>query len=63
MLTGNAVNSDTSKVDGSQICHRCWTTTSENEFIGGAPCTGSDSVEIPADPSCKMIRQTIVFPT
>lgn len=62
MLTGDAVNSDTSRVDKSNICHRCWTSTSENNFIGGAPCTGSDTVEIPSDPTCKMIRQTVIFP-
>lgn len=62
MLTGDAVNTDTSKVDGSNICHRCWTSPNEDVFIGGAPCTGSDTVEIPSDPSCKMIRQTLIFP-
>ncbi|NWN33781.1 DUF1996 domain-containing protein, partial [Klebsiella michiganensis] len=46
----------------SNICHRCWTSASENTFVGGAPCTGSDTVEIPKDPKCKLIRQTIIFP-
>jgi hypothetical protein len=63
MLTGDAVNTDPNRVDRTSICHRCWTSSSENNFIGGAPCTGSDTVDIPADPSCKMIRQTIIFPT
>ncbi|KAK7757508.1 hypothetical protein SLS62_000523 [Diatrype stigma] len=63
MLAGNAANTDPSKVQGSNICHRCWTSTSDTPFVGGAPCTGSDTVDIPADPSCKMIRQTIIFPT
>jgi hypothetical protein len=63
MLTGDATNGDANRVDKSSICHRCWPSTSENQFFGGAPCTGSDTVDIPADPSCKMIRQTIIFPT
>jgi len=63
MIAGNAANTDTSKVKGSNICHRCWTSPNENTFVGGAPCTGSDTVEIPSDPKCKMIRQTIIFPT
>ncbi|KAI1498456.1 hypothetical protein F5X99DRAFT_412101 [Biscogniauxia marginata] len=63
MLAGSATNEDPSKVAKSNICHRCWTSTSENTFVGGAPCTGSDTVDIPHDKSCKMIRQTIIFPT
>lgn len=63
MIAGNAANTDPSKVKMSNICHRCWTSPNENTFVGGAPCTGSDTVEIPADPKCKMIRQTIIFPT
>ncbi|EOO03943.1 hypothetical protein UCRPA7_627 [Phaeoacremonium minimum UCRPA7] len=63
MIAGKASNTDPSKVDKSAICHRCWTSTSDNNFVGGAPCTGSDTVAIPKDPSCKMIRQTIIFPT
>ncbi|USP82705.1 hypothetical protein yc1106_09979 [Curvularia clavata] len=63
MLAGSATNKDPSKVKLSNICHRCWTSTSENNFVGGAPCTGSDTVEIPKDPKCKLIRQTIIFPT
>lgn len=62
MLTGDAVNENPGAVDGSNICHRCWTSPDEDVFVGGAPCTGSDTVDIPADPSCKMIRQTIIFP-
>ncbi|KAI1487419.1 hypothetical protein F5X96DRAFT_149321 [Biscogniauxia mediterranea] len=63
MLAGSATNTDPSKVAKSNICHRCWTSTSEDQFVGGAPCTGSDTVDIPHDKSCKMIRQTIIFPT
>jgi len=63
MLAGNAANTDNSKVKLSNICHRCWTSTNEGNFVGGAPCTGTDTVAIPADPKCKMIRQTIIFPT
>ncbi|PKS12345.1 hypothetical protein jhhlp_001645 [Lomentospora prolificans] len=62
MIAGDAGNTEDSKVDKASICHRCWTSTNENQFIGGAPCTGSDTVAIPKDPSCKMIRQTIIFP-
>jgi hypothetical protein len=63
MLAGSATNTDTSKVNKNAICHRCWTSTNDNNFVGGAPCTGSDTVEIPADTKCKLIRQTIIFPT
>ncbi|KAF2264360.1 hypothetical protein CC78DRAFT_553528 [Lojkania enalia] len=62
MLTGNAGNTDPSKVQRANICHRCWNSPNENTFVGGAPCSGSDTVEIPSDPSCKMIRQTLIFP-
>lgn len=51
------------KVSSGNICHRCWTSTNEGNFVGGAPCTGSDTVDIPQDTKCKMIRQTIIFPT
>ncbi|KAH9868394.1 hypothetical protein J1614_007466 [Plenodomus biglobosus] len=63
MLAGSATNTDPSKVQLSNICHRCWTSSSESTFVGGAPCTGSDTVNIPKDPKCKLIRQTIIFPT
>lgn len=63
MLAGSATNTDSNKVSKGNICHRCWTSTNDNTFVGGAPCSGSDTVDIPADPSCKMIRQTIIFPT
>lgn len=63
MLTGDAVNTDANRVDRTSICHRCWNSPNENNFVGGAPCTGTDTVDIPADPNCKMIRQTIIFPT
>ncbi|KAH8639288.1 hypothetical protein IG631_07058 [Alternaria alternata] len=60
---GSATNTDNSKVKLSNICHRCWTSPSESTFVGGAPCSGSDTVAIPKDPKCKLIRQTIIFPT
>ena len=63
MLAGSATNRDPSKASKASICHRCWTSASEDNFVGGAPCTGSDTVEIPKDPKCKLIRQTIIFPT
>jgi hypothetical protein len=63
MIAGSAANTDPKKVSGSNICHRCWKGTDDNKFTGGAPCTGSDTVEIPTDLSCGMIRQTIIFPT
>jgi hypothetical protein len=63
MLAGSATNTDNSKVKSGAICHRCWTSASENTFVGGAPCSGSDMVAIPKDPKCKLIRQTIIFPT
>jgi hypothetical protein len=63
MLAGSATNTDASKVNKQNICNRCWTSTSENNFVGAQPCSGSDTVDIPADPKCKMIRQTIIFPT
>lgn len=63
MLAGNAANTDPKKVSSGNICHRCWTSTNEGIFVGGAPCTGSDTVDIPQDTKCKMIRQTIIFPT
>jgi hypothetical protein len=62
MLAGVASNTDDSKVSKGNICHRCWTSPNENTFVGGAPCSGSDTVAIPSDPKCKMIRQTIIFP-
>lgn len=62
MLTGDAVNEDAGRVNGGNICHRCWNSPNEDQFVGGAPCSGSDTVDIPADPNCKMIRQTIIFP-
>ena len=63
MLAGSATNTDNSKVKLANICHRCWNAPSESTFVGGAPCTGSDTVAIPKDPKCKFIRQTIIFPT
>jgi hypothetical protein len=63
MVAGNAANGDDSKVSKGNICHRCWNQPSENTFVGGAPCTGSDTVAIPQDTKCYMIRQTLIFPT
>lgn len=63
MLVGSATNTDNSKVKLANICHRCWTSPSESTFVGGAPCSGSDTVAIPKDPKCKLIRQTLIFPT
>ncbi|KAG9238234.1 hypothetical protein BJ875DRAFT_416668 [Amylocarpus encephaloides] len=62
MIAGNAANKVDSSVSKSNICHRCWTSTSDSPFVGGAPCSGSDTVGIPYDKKCKMIRQTIIFP-
>jgi hypothetical protein len=62
MLAGRAENTDVSAVNGGNICHRCWTADNENTFVGGAPCTGTDTVEIPQDMNCRMIRQTVIFP-
>ncbi|KAE8447234.1 hypothetical protein EG329_010928 [Mollisiaceae sp. DMI_Dod_QoI] len=63
MLAGSAANTDPKKVQSGSICHRCWTSTNDNTFTGGAPCSGSDSVDIPFGSTCKMVRQTIMFPT
>ncbi|KAF1834181.1 hypothetical protein BDW02DRAFT_347899 [Decorospora gaudefroyi] len=63
MLTGSATNTNDNNVNRGNICHRCWTSPNENTFVGGAPCTGSDTVAIPKDPRCKLIRQTLIFPT
>lgn len=62
MLAGDAGETSNSAVEGRNICHRCWTAPNEDTFVGGAPCSGSDTVAIPQDPSCQMIRQTIIFP-
>ena len=63
MIAGSAVNSDNGKVNKQAICHRCWISANDNNFVGGGPCSGSDTVDIPADPKCRMIRQTVIFPT
>lgn len=62
MLAGSAANTDPKKVSSGNICHRCWQSNDDNQFTGGAPCTGSDTVEVPFGSSCKMVRQTIIFP-
>jgi hypothetical protein len=63
MIAGDAGNKDASKVKKNMLCHRCWTSPNESQFVGGAPCTGSDTVEIPTSKTCQMIRQTLIFPT
>ncbi|KAI0206595.1 hypothetical protein F4808DRAFT_466616 [Astrocystis sublimbata] len=63
MLAGNAANTDPSKTPKANICHRCWTGYTDTPFVGGAPCSGADTVDIPHGKNCKMIRQTIIFPT
>jgi len=63
MIAGDAGNKDASKVNKNALCHRCWTAPNENTFIGGAPCTGQDTVEIPSSKTCQLIRQTLIFPT
>jgi len=63
MVAGNAAETNVKNVKGQSICHRCWKSTDDNKFTGGAPCTGADTVEIPSDKSCQMIRQTLIFPT
>ncbi|KAI1188585.1 hypothetical protein F5B17DRAFT_439493 [Nemania serpens] len=63
MLAGNAANTDPNKTPKANICHRCWTSYTDNPFVGGAPCSGTDTVDIPKSKTCKMIRQTIIFPT
>tara|TARA_R110002060_G_scaffold23374_3_gene31637 strand:+ start:902 stop:1183 length:282 start_codon:yes stop_codon:yes gene_type:complete len=63
MIAGKATETDEKKVAKSNICHRCWTSSNEDTFVGGAPCSGTDTVGIPMDTKCKMIRQTIIFPT
>ena len=62
MVAGDAANTDNSKVNAANICHRCWTSPNEDTFVGGAPCSGSDTVAIPTGANCQMIRQTIIFP-
>lgn len=63
MIAGNAGNKDASKVNRASLCHRCWTSANEGQFVGGAPCTGQDTVDIPKAKTCQMIRQTLIFPT
>jgi hypothetical protein len=63
MIAGNAGNTDDSKVTKGNICHRCWNAPNEDRFVGGAPCSGSDTVAIPGRKECQMIRQTLIFPT
>jgi len=62
MVAGSASNTDVKKVSSGNICHRCWKSTNDNQFTGGAPCTGADTVDVPMDISCKMVRQTLIFP-
>lgn len=62
MLAGDAGQTQDSRVSKQNICHRCWTSPDESRFVGLAPCSGDDTVAIPQDPRCKMIRQTIIYP-
>jgi len=62
MIAGNAANTEDSKVSKANICHRCWNKDNEDTFVGGAPCSGSDTVGIPSSKDCRMIRQTLIFP-
>jgi len=67
MLSGDAANTDASKVKRANICHRCWTNAvidaSAANFVGGAPCADAkDTVDIPTGNDCKYIRQTVIFP-
>src|SRR3954466_14950537 len=62
MIAGNAANTEDKAVSKANICHRCWKSTNDNQFTGGAPCTGADTVGVPMDVSCKMVRQTLIFP-
>lgn len=45
-----------------QICHRCFSNVQQNPF-GGAPCTGSDTKELPKSTCGGGIRATVTFPT
>ena len=63
MIAGDAAETADTKVNKASICHRCWDKPDESTFVGGAPCTGSDTVGIPTSNKCQKIRQTIVFPT
>jgi len=61
MIAGDAGQTDPSKVGRNKLCYRCWPDSNENRFVGGAPCSGGDSVEIPKSRDCKMMRQTLIF--
>jgi hypothetical protein len=62
MFAGSAVETNVNNVNRGNICHRCWNAPSEGTFVGGAPCTGSDTVAIPNSMDCYYIRQTVIFP-
>ncbi|KAK2807899.1 hypothetical protein FQN50_005141 [Emmonsiellopsis sp. PD_5] len=62
MLAGDAMASTAPPTAQGNICFRCWNAPDENTFVGGAPCTGSDSIDIPSSRDCYMLRQTIIFP-
>lgn len=60
MLAGDPIQAD---AEGMQpgICHRCF---GENQQpFGGAPCTGDDTVTLPAGMCLGGIRTTVTFPT
>ncbi|KXX78390.1 hypothetical protein MMYC01_206020 [Madurella mycetomatis] len=59
MLVGDAAL-NTSRGMERQLCHRCLGAGYDR---GGAPCTGSDTKELPADFCDGGIRTTITFPT
>ena len=61
MLAGSASNTDPKKVSSGNICHRCWKSTNDNQFTGGAPCTGADTDEVPKDIFCLLVRQTLII--
>jgi len=61
MIAGDPTLRDGSKMQ-RQICHRCFSNVQQNPF-GGAPCTGSDTKELPKQACGGGIRATVTFPT
>ncbi len=60
MLVGDAsLRTTSTKRQQRQLCHRCLGTAGD----GGAPCTGSDSQNLPKEFCPEGIRVTITFPT
>ncbi|PGH02773.1 hypothetical protein AJ79_07538 [Helicocarpus griseus UAMH5409] len=62
MLAGDAMATNPPTSAQGNICFRCWNAPNENTFVGGAPCTGQDTVDIPNSRDCYFLRQTIIFP-